>query len=255
LQLQDQLAPLTRRIDAKTREKDRTRSLKDSEVSSRQNALLEFQGDARELHRLTKAVDEFSGSTKPQESERIADQMSMVLAQIKKKGEEVEALGPELESARTAVQDQERHKKMLRENIDVMESEVAINEYAAREQQLQAKLASVEGGETASDELQSATKAKEKRVAEKNRLEGRWLEVVEKIRAVKRKLSADEYKDVDEQFRSANIKYHTTMLAAEDVKKYYTAVDKALLQFHAVKIKVRLLCSRMYLCFASAAVY
>jgi DNA repair protein RAD50 len=240
LQLQDQLAPLTRRIDAKTREKDRTRSLKDSEVNSRQNALLEFQGDAKELHRLTKAVDEFSGSTKPQELERIADQVSLVLARIEKKGEELRALGPELESARTAVQDQNRHKKMLRENIDIMESEVAIKENTARIQQLQEKLASVEGGETAADDYRSAQHAKEKRVADKNRLEGRWHEIVEKIRTLKRKLSTEEYKDVDEQFRSANIKYHTTMLAAEDVKKYWNAVDKALLQFHAVKIKVRL---------------
>lgn len=33
------------------------------------------------------------------------------------------------------------------------------------------------------------------------------------------------------------IKYDTTVLAAEDLKKYYTAVDKALLLFHGIKIQ------------------
>jgi DNA repair protein RAD50 len=42
----------------------------------------------------------------------------------------------------------------------------------------------------------------------------------------KRKLSSPEYKDVDEQFRIANIKLFTTKVAADDLKKYGNALDK-----------------------------
>lgn len=42
----------------------------------------------------------------------------------------------------------------------------------------------------------------------------------------KRKLSSAEYKDVDEQYRVANIKMITTNLAAQDLKKYGNALDK-----------------------------
>jgi hypothetical protein len=42
----------------------------------------------------------------------------------------------------------------------------------------------------------------------------------------KRKLSSTEYKDVDEQYRIANIKMITTNLAAQDLKKYGNALDK-----------------------------
>lgn len=46
-----------------------------------------------------------------------------------------------------------------------------------------------------------------------------------------------EYKDVDEEYRVAKIKHSTTKLAAQDLRKYGNALDKALLQFHGVKIK------------------
>lgn len=207
-------------------------------MNKRQDLLLQFTSDAKEFRRLTNAVDQFSNSTKPQELERITSEVSKVLAQIDQKRKDQETLEPELETARTAVQDQERHKKMLRENIDVMEGEAAAEELAGQIEQLNEKLEGVEGGKTATDELQRATEIKQKRVADMNRLEGRWMEIVEKIRTLQRKLKSEEYKDVDEQFRESNIKYYTTVVAAEDLKKYYTAVDKALLQFHAVKITV-----------------
>jgi hypothetical protein len=46
------------------------------------------------------------------------------------------------------------------------------------------------------------------------------------LKLSKRKLSGVEYKDVDEQYRVANIKMVTTKLAAEDLKKYGNALDK-----------------------------
>jgi len=37
---------------------------------------------------------------------------------------------------------------------------------------------------------------------------------------------APEYKNVEEEYRKAMIMFETTTIAAEDLKKYYSAVDK-----------------------------
>jgi hypothetical protein len=50
--------------------------------------------------------------------------------------------------------------------------------------------------------------------------------VMQNFLVPKRKLSSAEYKDVDEQYRVANIKMITTNLAAQDLKKYGNALDK-----------------------------
>ncbi len=41
-----------------------------------------------------------------------------------------------------------------------------------------------------------------------------------------RKLSAPEYKNVDEEHRVAMIKHETTQMAVRDLDKYHSAVDK-----------------------------
>jgi DNA repair protein RAD50 len=43
---------------------------------------------------------------------------------------------------------------------------------------------------------------------------------------LQRKLSTPEYKGVDERYRVAMIKHETTQIAADDLKKYYGALDK-----------------------------
>jgi hypothetical protein len=41
----------------------------------------------------------------------------------------------------------------------------------------------------------------------------------------------EEYKDVDERHRVVTIKVETTKIAGEDLKKYYSALDKVSLDF------------------------
>jgi DNA repair protein RAD50 len=43
---------------------------------------------------------------------------------------------------------------------------------------------------------------------------------------LQRKLASPEYKDIDERCRKTTIEHTTTLLAAEDLKKYYSAIDK-----------------------------
>jgi phage gp16-like protein len=53
-----------------------------------------------------------------------------------------------------------------------------------------------------------------------------WNQVVLTFCCSQRKLSAPEYKNVDEQYRVATIKHTTTKVAADDLKKYYSALDR-----------------------------
>ena len=45
-----------------------------------------------------------------------------------------------------------------------------------------------------------------------------------------------EYKDIEERHRHAMIKQSTTACAVSDLEKYHTALDKALLRYHGLKI-------------------
>ena len=253
-QLQDQLVPLSRRIEAKTREKERSRSARESEVKERRDALMDFQGEVKDLRRLTSIIESFQASGKLQLLEEHADKVAALLSKIDEKQMKKDELAPHLAQAAASVENQERYKKLLRENIDVINEEEKIKKYEEDAERLQEELDKIEGAEEAAEKLAKSMRSKEKRVSEKARIEGRWMEVVEKIRSLKRKLSTEEYKDVDEQYRVANIKFATTELASKDIKRYYSAVEQALLKYHTVKIqeinKVSTCSLSLYPCFS-----
>lgn len=237
-QLSDQLHPLIRRIDTKTREKERIRFVRESEVKERQTSLFDFQAEVKELRRLTAVIESFQASGKSKQLEDFAEKMEQVAQKIESKVKAKDELAPLLAKASASVENQEREKKLLRDNIRLITEEEKIKTMDEDIAKLNDEMSRIEGAEEAGEKLRTAEAAKMKLHSEKARVEGRWMEIVEKIRSLKRKLSTEEYKNVDEEYRVASIKYSTTELAAKDIKKYYTAVEQALLKYHNVKIAV-----------------
>ena len=196
---------------------------------------------------MTKAIDDFAASERTDNLNQIASDTAGIHGEMAKKHDALKSLRSEVSKLEDTVKNQERHKKMIRDNIDIIETQRTARHLNREIERLEEQKKSVEGGDTAYEEEKRAVALKNKREGELARLEGRFMEVVEAIRSLKRKLSTEEYKDVDEQFRIANIKHQTTQLAAQDIKKYWTAVDKALLKYHSVKIAVSKSCSSLFL--------
>ncbi|CAN0555148.1 unnamed protein product, partial [Ectocarpus sp. 12 AP-2014] len=56
------------------------------------------------------------------------------------------------------------------------------------------------------------------------------------IRGYEAKLNTDTYRNIEEKHRRKMIEHRTTEMAVTDLDKYWTALDKALLRFHTMKI-------------------
>lgn len=198
--------------------------------------LSSFTSEVKTLHSLISEIDRYESSNQPREREKLAEKASSVKAQIAEGQKNAEALQPRVDEMKRSVHDQERHKNLLTQNIDMLESGKLLGELTKEIQELQERRSQIEEVDTA-EEMYDEAKGKNGELQElKYRTEGRFSEVVEQIRSLKRKLQAPEYRDVEEEYRVAVIKFETTTLAAQDLKKYYTALDKALLRFHGTKI-------------------
>uniref|UniRef100_A0A7S2WJF7 Rad50/SbcC-type AAA domain-containing protein n=1 Tax=Mucochytrium quahogii TaxID=96639 RepID=A0A7S2WJF7_9STRA len=96
------------------------------------------------------------------------------------------------------------------------------------------------------NELQATNNCKEEKMALEaenkrkenscSKLEGRMQELVGRMKVVKSRLRQEEYYEIEKRFKEANIKFMTTKMACQDLDMYYTALDTALMQFHAMKI-------------------
>jgi DNA repair protein RAD50 len=71
---------------------------------------------------------------------------------------------------------------------------------------------------------------------DQNVARGRTSTYKEHVDKCKRELKDASFKDIDERFRKATIELRTTEMANDDLNKYYNALDKALMAFHAAKM-------------------
>jgi DNA repair protein RAD50 len=235
-EIQKSMGPLHEKIKVKEDTKRQQRYATNEQEHHLQDALSQFRNDFNQLREISRQIEEHTSSDKGQKDVDVSSQMTKVLALRNKMVAELQVLRPELDGLMTAVNDQERHKKQLKANIDVLAANKQIQELEEGINSLQEERESIDGADTASERLSNAKSTKEKQASMKSRIEGRWHEIVEQIRAVKRKLSSPDYKNVDEKFRIALIDVETTQIASEDLKKYGNALDKAILKFHHVKI-------------------
>jgi hypothetical protein len=72
-----------------------------------------------------------------------------VLEKVESMKEVQKFLRSELEKSQSQVSDQERHKKMIRDSIDVLETQNAVTELNANNERLQEELDSIGGSDAA----------------------------------------------------------------------------------------------------------
>jgi DNA repair protein RAD50 len=183
--MEKQIAPLRQKIRAKEIEKEKLRNLAAEEEESLNTAIHQFSGDKKYLTDLTTQIDAYTGSNKPHDLDQIVSEVVKVADRIKDQRSALATLEPEVESVRNTVNDQERHKKQLKENVEILESEKRINELVEEIGGLDSKLENVEGRDTCIGKHEEANRRREKQLGAKARIEGRWGEIVEQIRSLK----------------------------------------------------------------------
>jgi DNA repair protein RAD50 len=205
-----------------------------------------FKADLAELKKTQEEIIKYELSNPEDQKQEIEAKMKRVADSISSKRKEANVVIGDLNKRKSSLQDQDRKKKQLVHNITIIESTRKIADLEREKRELERKTQGLESISSLFEKLNAAEARKAKEQELKFRTEGRWSELVEQIRTLKvslthcthfdirvahqfalqRKLTSPEYKDIDERCRKTTIEHTTTLLAAEDLKKYYSAIDK-----------------------------
>jgi DNA repair protein RAD50 len=235
-QLSEQIAPLKQRVDAKEQHKGRAMKLMEEEEEKFTDIYSNFTSSVQELNRIISVVDEYLKSSKAEEVADLEKENDRLAESEKEKRKEHQGMKPELDRLTKMVDDHDRERKNLEENIQLIQATENIEGLRKDIAELEKELSRVEGRETLGDDETQLAKRRNHLIADMARQDGRKGEIIETIRGLKRKLSQPEYRDVEEQYRIANIKHDTSEMAVKDIDKYHSAVDKALQRYHSIKI-------------------
>jgi DNA repair protein RAD50 len=179
------MGPLKTKIRSKELERQRARTVGNDEERALQVQVSQFENDVQYLRNLTQQIDTYAESSKPEELERLSGAIATIVERIEGRKQRVAELQPELESARNAVLDQERHKKNLKQNIDILESKIRMADLEKDIARLEKERDSIEGYETVYDDYAAVKTKKEKLQEDQARLDGRFSEIAESIRSLK----------------------------------------------------------------------
>jgi hypothetical protein len=185
LQLSDQVAPLQQKKKKKESEKDRVRNLGAQEEECLQTTSNAFKSEVDSLQQLTQQITSFTNSDKLKELDQISSDVSKIIDQAQERKNELSKIIPKMDALQRAVDDQERHKKMLSQNIDILESTERMETLETEIRELTSQLTKIDGSTTVSNEYKNAKNEKELLQQKKSNYEGRHSSHMDQYYALK----------------------------------------------------------------------
>jgi len=204
-QLGADLAPIQTKIKTKEAEKQRVISSEGQDQEQLDSTLRRFEDDVNRFHDLTEQIDRWSLSGGQGELDSVNSQFSKIGNQIVERKKALEKAEAELEMVKNLLKDQERSKNQLQLSLDLIAEKEVIGTLEKEVRLKEEAIARIPGGSDALDLQEHAEARKTKLFESKAQIDGRRSEVVERIRSLRRKLSAPEYKDVDKQYKVSRL--------------------------------------------------
>eukprot|EP00970_Alexandrium_tamarense_P014915 scaffold4488_cov185-Alexandrium_tamarense.AAC.19 len=234
-ELEKSLAPIRTHLLQKESDRDRMRTANGYEESKLGEELRGFEKDISRLAEITDKIDFYDNSNKEREILDVETSLNENADAIKDEEAKLVSMKPEIEQLKKQVDDSERQKQKIQNNIDVLKLQKEVNDMEEEIGKLEDDAKDM-GGEDAARILNEANTIHRESQEMKAVAEGKRQMLAEQRRALKRKLNEPEYKDVEERHRVKMIEYETTNIVVGDLDKYYDALDKALLRYHGMKI-------------------
>lgn len=220
----------------KEMEKGRLRDSSENEKSKRSNILNRFNNDADKIDSITKQIDDFKSGEQMYRLEKIETEINNVNEEINEGEADLRDIGPQLQLAQNKVDDEGTVRSNIERNLELLDmmadEEKLQDEFSLLQEQLEAL-----NGDDVKQQFDSSQKLIRQYESEKDRRQGSKEALQCQQRELKRKLQTPEYNDIDERHRVKMIETETANLAAQDLDLYYSALDKALLRYHGLKIQ------------------
>ncbi|CEM06880.1 unnamed protein product [Vitrella brassicaformis CCMP3155] len=231
---QKKLDEVQSRLDQLQRDKDdKVKQAKKKVESSEQQhrSLKQRVDDLRSIEtQLAKKQEEVANA------QTIADEVSAAERARNAQEKKVEDLRAALKQARDNRLKEENDYGVAKKQVKVATLRSALDK---KEKELEAKRQRLGGRNLAEKraEVDRLTKERDEKRQKKSFEEGSTKTIRAQMDRVKADLKQEQYKDIDQKYLDIVLKHQTLKMANDDLQKYYTALDKALMKYHAMKMQ------------------
>jgi len=172
------------------------------------------------------------------------DDLNATVAVREEQEQSLEGMREEVEKSKMDLQDRESGEAKQREMLRTLNDNIEYKETAKEMKQLQRKqeehddeLRGLPSKEDLERKAQDLGKEIEAMKGDMDQKKGRKGHLEDSILKLKQKLAQKEYTNIDERYKMKSIELQTTKCAQKDLEKYYSALDKALMRYHEIKME------------------
>mmetsp|Transcript_20519 Transcript_20519/g.49341 ORF Transcript_20519/g.49341 Transcript_20519/m.49341 type:complete len:1398 (+) Transcript_20519:99-4292(+) len=230
-----QILPIRSQLMQKESDRERMRDSNAQEDGMLGGQLKDFERDTDKLKEVNEKIEQYIRLKKSDAINEVDQKLLHSAEDIRSGEEQMTQIKPELENLKKEVEDCERQKKTLQDNLDLFKLEKKVDQLQEEIKSLQDELDAM-GGDTSNEQHKAAVSIIRQHQSKIERYNGRMQGLNEQKRNLRRKLNEPEYKGVEERQRMKMIEHETTTIVVSDLDKYYDALDKALLRYHGMKI-------------------
>ena len=234
-QLREQEAPLRQETAKMEAAKARLRETASTKEAGLSKEASEFSAQLADVMAHQTKIERFNEGSG--ELEKLNADIASIESSVAKVEGQIKEIEPEIAAAMSRSGDNARRKKQIVDNIRYREGLAKIKDVEEEASEVEKELAAMESSSTSQDDFDEASSRIEELNNEKNRMEGQFDALAEQSELLQAKLNQPEYKDVEEKHRQTMISFETTRIAVLDLDKYFSAVDRALLRYHSLKIE------------------
>jgi DNA repair protein RAD50 len=132
---------------------------------------------------------------------------------------------------------EESYSRNLNDNLQYRTRLADVQKLAQQIKDFRARLNDTVNFEDCQLKLQQLDRRRSEQQSKKDVYSGSIATNEQRCADLERDLKSDKFKDIDQKYRKKNIEFETTSMANKDLDKFYKALDKALMEFHSMKMQ------------------
>ncbi|XP_076445993.1 DNA repair protein RAD50-like [Babylonia areolata] len=233
---QEQLRPLEEEMERYRRQKEEVTSNKEDALEQGKDAIEEVRSKEHNVQVITNKIKTYTQSGKQAQLEKRRGRKQELEAEQEAVKGEQEEVTVSVNRMRKSLATQQLRERELTDNLQLRQQQENVRQLEEQMEELEKQLGGLDP-HNLERERQKLLQKDDELNKELNRATGRQQGYDDQIRKTKQELKSDMFRDAGKKYREKMIDLRTTELVNLDLNKYYKAMDRAIMNYHAQKMK------------------
>ncbi|GKV28642.1 hypothetical protein SLEP1_g37667 [Rubroshorea leprosula] len=235
--LEEALGPLFREKEKRLHDYNHLKGKLDGEYKEEDDRNRKYRDEFKELALTNSKIREYNDSKKGERLKELQEQKSALQTEIQSCKTRREETSDEISKSNTLMGNQNKLRRNIVDNLNYRKIKAQVDALTWEIESLEDRMLKIGGISKFEGELKKLLQEKERLHSEFNKCQGTMSVYQNNIAKNRDDLKQAQYKDIDKRYFDQLIQLKTTEMANKDLDRYCTALDKALMRFHTIKME------------------